>query len=72
MTFTAPFRRLSLFIDTLKLYLHRQIKKNLGRDTDIVYYDVTNYYFEIDKQDEFMRKSVSKEQIGRASCRETV
>lgn len=49
------------FRDTLKPYLHRQIKKKFGRDTDIVYYDVTNYYFEIDKQDEFKRKGVSKE-----------
>ena len=49
------------FRDTLKLYLHKQIKKTIGRNTDIVYYDVTNYYFEIDKQDEFKRKGVSKE-----------
>jgi len=49
------------FRDTLKIYLHRQIKKTTGRDTDIVYYDVTNYYFEIDKQDELKRKGVSKE-----------
>jgi len=49
------------FRDTLKLYLHKQIKKTIGRNSDIVYYDVTNYYFEIDKQDEFMRKGVSKE-----------
>ncbi len=49
------------FRDNLKPYLHRQVKKKFGRDTDIVYYDVTNYYFEIDKQDEFKRKGVSKE-----------
>lgn len=49
------------FRDTLKLYLHKQIKKTIGRETDIVYYDVTNYYFEIDKQDELKRKGVSKE-----------
>jgi transposase len=49
------------FSDTLKLHLHRQIKKNFGRKTDIVYYDVTNYYFELDKQDELKRKGVSKE-----------
>lgn len=49
------------FSDALKLYLHKQIKKTIGRDTEIVYYDVTNYYFEIDKQDELKRKGVSKE-----------
>jgi len=49
------------FRDALKLYLHQQIKKKFGRDTDIVYYDVTNYYFEVDKQGELKRKGVSKE-----------
>jgi transposase len=32
-----------------------------GRETDLVYYDVTNYFFEIDKQDEWRRKGPSKE-----------
>jgi transposase len=32
-----------------------------GRTGDIVYYDVTNYYFEIDEQDDMRRKGVSKE-----------
>jgi len=32
-----------------------------GRDTSITYYDVTNYYFETDEQDELRRKGVSKE-----------
>ena len=34
---------------------------NYGRDTSVTYYDVTNYYFEIDEQDELRRKGVSKE-----------
>ncbi len=49
------------FVDKLKLHLHRQMKEKFGRNTDLVYYDVTNYYFEIDKQDEIRRKGVSKE-----------
>ena len=32
-----------------------------GRNTEMVYYDVTNYYFEIDDEDEHRRKGVSKE-----------
>lgn len=32
-----------------------------GRDTDKVYYDVTNYYFEIKEPDDFRKKGVSKE-----------
>lgn len=49
------------FKDRLQLHLHRQMKDKFGRNTDLVYYDVTNYYFEIDKQDEMRKKGVSKE-----------
>ena len=49
------------FKDRLQLHLHRQMKSNFGRSTELVYYDVTNYYFEIDKQDEMRKKGVSKE-----------
>lgn len=49
------------FKDSLKLYLHRQMKNKFGRSTDLVYYDVTNYYFETDRQDGMKRKGVSKE-----------
>jgi len=47
--------------DNLKLHLHRKIKEQYGRDTELVYYDVTNYYFEIDKPDNLRKKGVSKE-----------
>ena len=43
------------------LSLHKRIRALYGRDTSLVYYDVTNYYFEIDKQDAMRRKGVSKE-----------
>ncbi len=49
------------FKDILQLNLHRQIKKKFGRNTELVYYDVTNYYFEIDQQDEMRKKGISKE-----------
>jgi len=47
--------------DDLQVHLHNKIKALYGRTTDLVYYDVTNYYFEIDEQDEMKRKGVSKE-----------
>ncbi|NLK66140.1 MAG: IS1634 family transposase [Campylobacteraceae bacterium] len=42
-------------------FIHEQITKQYDRDTDLIYYDVTNYYFEIDKEDDFRKKGASKE-----------
>jgi transposase len=47
--------------DNLKLHLHRKIKEQYDRKTECVYYDVTNYYFEIDEPDSLRKKGVSKE-----------
>lgn len=47
--------------DGFLLHLHNRLKTAYGRDTSLVYYDVTNYYFEIDEQDRLRRKGVSKE-----------
>lgn len=58
------YRSLSFFAkyrDPMLLALHNRIEKLYGRDTSLVYYDVTNYYFEIEKQDEIRRKGISKE-----------
>ncbi|MDR2928174.1 MAG: IS1634 family transposase [Cytophagaceae bacterium] len=49
------------FIDGIQLWIHRHIQDNRRRNTDFIFYDVTNYYFEIDEQDELRRKGVSKE-----------
>ena len=49
------------FKDKLQIHLHRQMKEKYGRSTELVYYDVTNYYFEIDEQDELRKNGVSKE-----------
>lgn len=49
------------FKDKLQRHLHRQMVDKYGRTTELVYYDVTNFYFEIDKQDRLRRKGVSKE-----------
>jgi transposase len=34
--------------------------KQYNRSTDLIYYDVTNYYFEIDQNDEFRKKGICK------------
>ena len=38
-----------------------QTKKVFGLDTSISYFDCTNFYFEIDREDDFRRKGPSKE-----------
>ena len=43
------------------MWIHEHIRQNYGRDTSLVYYDVTNYYFEIDEEDEMKRRGPSKE-----------
>lgn len=47
--------------ENIQVWLNDKIRKNYGRDTSLIYYDVTNYYFESDDQDDFKRKGVSKE-----------
>lgn len=45
----------------LQVWLHEHIRAQYGRDTSLVYYDVTNYYFEVDREDDMKRRGVSKE-----------
>ena len=45
----------------IQLLIHSRIIKHYGRKTALVYYDITNYYFEIDKEDELRKKGYSKE-----------
>lgn len=47
--------------ENLQLWMNDRIKKNYGRDTSLIYYDVTNYYFESDRQGDLLHKGVSKE-----------
>ncbi|BCS81046.1 hypothetical protein CaldiYA01_10060 [Caldicellulosiruptor diazotrophicus] len=57
------YRSLSLLnkhCDALLLWIHERIKKLYNRNTELVYYDVTNYYFEIDKQDDLRKKRCIK------------
>lgn len=52
---------LSKFEADLQVWLNQKVKENYGRDTSLIYYDVTNYYFETDNITDFKRKGVSKE-----------
>ena len=47
--------------DDLLLNTHEMVRSIYGRDMKNVYYDVTNYYFEINETDELRKKGVSKE-----------
>lgn len=38
-----------------------QVMEKYGLDTDVSYFDCTNFYFEIDREDDFRRKGPSKE-----------
>lgn len=59
------YRSLSFFNkhkENLMLWINDRIKQLYGRDTSLVYYDVTNYYFETDDlDDDFKKKGISKE-----------
>ena len=47
--------------ENLQVWMNDRIKEQYGRDTSLIYYDVTNYYFETDKQTDLLHKGVSKE-----------
>lgn len=49
------------FKDALIGHLDQRIRKLYGRDTSLLYYDVTNYYWEIDHEDDLRKCGCSKE-----------
>lgn len=60
----SVYRSLSLFAsfsEDLTRHLHGMVAQQYGRDSERVYYDVTNYYFEIDEEDRLRRRGASKE-----------
>ncbi|WP_021168271.1 Transposase DDE domain protein [Sporomusa ovata DSM 2662] len=67
--FTLPdiYRSLDLFADfevELQRHLNERVKKTIGRDLSYAFYDVTNYFFEIDfpnGEDDLRKRGVSKE-----------
>lgn len=67
--FTLPdvYRSLDHFADfevELQRHLNERVKETIGRDLSYAFYDVTNYFFEIDfpdGEDDLRKKGVSKE-----------
>jgi hypothetical protein len=45
----------------MQRYMYESICISYGSDTSIIYYDCTNYYFEIKNQDDFRKFGLSKE-----------
>ncbi|MCL2421670.1 MAG: IS1634 family transposase, partial [Defluviitaleaceae bacterium] len=44
----------------IQLLIHDRITKQYDRQLELIYYDVTNYYFEIDTEDDLRKKGVCK------------
>lgn len=47
--------------EELQNHLNQNVTENYGRDASLVFYDVTNYYFETEKEDNLKKPGVSKE-----------
>jgi len=45
----------------LQNHLNKTVTSTYGRDASLVFYDVTNYYFETDIEDDLKKKGLSKE-----------
>lgn len=55
LTYIEPFK------DLLQKHIYEHIQEQYSPKNDAVFYDVTNYYFEIDDNDNFRKKGVNKE-----------
>lgn len=55
LTYIEPFK------ETLQSYIYDHIQEQYKPNNECVFYDVTNYYFEIDDNDDFRKKGVCKE-----------
>lgn len=55
LTYLEPYK------DILQQYIYEHIQEQYKPNNETVFYDVTNYYFEIDNPDELRKKGVSKE-----------
>ena len=58
------YRSLSFFSDIkddMLAHLNKQMCDKFGRRTTLMYYDVTNYYWEIDEEDDLRKRGVCKE-----------
>jgi transposase len=64
VTLDSVYDSLSIFDEIkedLQFHLNEKVTETYGRDATLVFYDVTNYYFAIEKEDELKRNGVSKE-----------
>ena len=48
--------------EDLQRFIHKRVKQKYGSDTSIIYYDVTNYYFEISKPDDLRKYTKNAKQ----------
>ena len=48
--------------EELQRFIHGRVKEHYGSDTSVVYYDVTNYYFEISKPDDLRKYTKNAKQ----------
>lgn len=55
LTYIEPFK------DSIQKYIYDHIQEQYQPNNECIYYDVTNYYFEIDDNDDFRKKGVNKE-----------
>lgn len=55
LTYIEPFK------DSIQQYIYDHIQEQYNPNNECIYYDVTNYYFEIDNNDNFRKKGVCKE-----------
>ncbi len=55
LTYLEPYK------DMLQQYIYEHIQEQYEPKNEVVFYDVTNYYFEIDDPDELRKKGVCKE-----------
>ena len=55
LTYIEPFK------EQLQSYIYDHIQEQYNPNNECIFYDVTNYYFEIDDNDDFRKKGVNKE-----------
>lgn len=55
LTYIEPFK------DSIQKYIYDHIQEQYKPNNECIYYDVTNYYFEIEDNDDFRKKGVCKE-----------
>ena len=64
LTLDSVYDSLSLIKELkedLQLHLHKKVSEMHGRDTSLIYFDVTNYYFETELENNLRKIGVSKE-----------